>query len=244
MEPIKTLGLIIKETMSSDSDKFITVLTKDYGKVSLFIKGAVKNKSKFSASSKIFNYGQFVYQKNNNGLNILSDIVIFEDFYEISKDYLSFAYGSYFCNLTDETVQEEIEENHILKLLFMALKKICTEGSKELICSTFEYKLMQLNGVIPLINECSVCKSKNVYSLGNNGAYCKEHSVRESINISGSVLKALRYIQENDIGRVFSFTMDREYIPEMRAVVHRYMKYNFTEEPKSYHFLRSLVSKT
>ena len=42
---IKTKGIVIAIANSSDNDKVLTVLTEDLGRISVFCKGAKKNKS-------------------------------------------------------------------------------------------------------------------------------------------------------------------------------------------------------
>ena len=56
-------GIVIKETFSGDSDKYIIIFAKDIGKVSVFAKGARKLKSKFLAGTALFTYGDFIVKE-------------------------------------------------------------------------------------------------------------------------------------------------------------------------------------
>ena len=61
-------GIVIKETFSGDSDKYIIIFAKDIGKVSVFAKGARKLKSKFLAGTALFTYGDFIVKESREFL--------------------------------------------------------------------------------------------------------------------------------------------------------------------------------
>ena len=61
MKIIKTSGIVIAENSLGDSDKILTILTPNMGKISCAAKGAKRPKSMLMASSQILCFGEYVF---------------------------------------------------------------------------------------------------------------------------------------------------------------------------------------
>ena len=53
-QPIVTAGLVLRETVTRETDKILTVLTPDRGKISLIARGARRKNSRLSAASDVY----------------------------------------------------------------------------------------------------------------------------------------------------------------------------------------------
>ena len=149
-------GIVIKETFSGDSDKYIIIFAKDIGKVSVFAKGARKLKSKFLAGTALFTYGDFIV-KESRGKYYLDSVDIIENFYGLRNDIFTLAYGTYFLEILDKSVPNGISENLLLLLLLKSLQKLVKTENKELISSTFVLKLISFLGFFPSLKNCVYC---------------------------------------------------------------------------------------
>ena len=78
-------GLIIKETMSGEADKYITVLTEGAGQITLLARGARKPKSKLMSAASHFVYGDFFYFQGS-GFKSLNSADILDGFYGLQTD--------------------------------------------------------------------------------------------------------------------------------------------------------------
>ena len=54
--PEKIKGLVLRETQIGDYDKIMTVLTAEYGKLSVFARGAKRLKSPLFVNTQLFPY--------------------------------------------------------------------------------------------------------------------------------------------------------------------------------------------
>ena len=59
MKNIKTTGIVIAENSLGDSDKILTILTPNVGKISCVAKGAKRPKSMLLAGSQLLCFGEY-----------------------------------------------------------------------------------------------------------------------------------------------------------------------------------------
>jgi DNA repair protein RecO (recombination protein O) len=65
---IKTKGIVLSEANYSETDKILTILAYDLGKISCIAKGARRNQSRFLASSQLFAFRDLILFKGNGEL--------------------------------------------------------------------------------------------------------------------------------------------------------------------------------
>ena len=184
----KARGVIIKETLVRESDKILTILTKEYGKISVSAKGAKNPKSKFLVA-QLFSYCDFVIYKGRSFYS-LAQVDLIESFYNLRLDYdrLNTAY-QIIKQIDTWSIGEFLpdENREILLLLLKALLKLSKmERDFELIRLLFGFKFLQLTGFSPQI--------EGVY-------FYTEH---EKIKLSNEVIYVLTYILESEVTRVFN----------------------------------------
>jgi len=86
---ITTDGLVIREVLINDNDKLLTILTSEYGKISVMAKGVKGIKSKNASAVQIFCYSTFELLKNGERYS-LKTAQLKESFYEIRDNMLAF----------------------------------------------------------------------------------------------------------------------------------------------------------
>ena len=63
-QPIVTAGLVLRETVTRETDKILTVLTPDRGKISLIARGARRKNSRLAAACQLLAYSELtIYEK-------------------------------------------------------------------------------------------------------------------------------------------------------------------------------------
>ena len=65
---IKTKGVVLAETNYSETDKILTILTYNLGKISCIAKGARRIQSRFLAYSQIFAFSDFLLFKGSGDI--------------------------------------------------------------------------------------------------------------------------------------------------------------------------------
>ena len=82
---VSTNGIIILEKDISENDKLVTILTKDWGIIRAFAKGAKKLKNKNFSALSLFSYSDLVLYKGRDKY-IINDAYLKKSFFELRKN--------------------------------------------------------------------------------------------------------------------------------------------------------------
>ena len=172
---LKVKGVIIAENSFGDSDKMLTILTANLGKISCKARGAKKTKSQLLGATQIFTFGEYLLFKGGDTYTINSCETI-EMFYNLRTDLDKLTYASHITKIINDVTTENQNSFYILKLYLNTLYMI-SESDKNLdfILSVFKMRLMKILGFTPKISECVNCNSKenlNSFSFKDNGFKC------------------------------------------------------------------------
>lgn len=244
MGTFKARGIVLKENIINDKDKVLIVLLKDYGKFSVWAKNSRNSKSKLISGTSIFSYSDFIIFDNGKNLS-LNQVDLIENFYSITEDLAPLAYGTYFLELIDKSVQEATPVNDIMLLLLkslLILSKSKTIPSR-LIAKIFEIKFLQLNGYMPIVNKCSYC-SKNIEKENNlffgiMGTICENCKDKETkiIKINSSVIYTLNYILSADIDSLYKFNISDELLNVISRISRKLLDEHLYIKLKSKEFI-------
>ncbi|MBR1737670.1 MAG: DNA repair protein RecO, partial [Firmicutes bacterium] len=176
MDTIKVRGLIVKENYVGDEQKVIVILTKERGKLSVWIKDARKAKTKFITAT-VFSYADFVLYCGKSSYS-LCEISLIENFYELTTELDKLAYASYIAEMAEKTT---LEGDNCINTLFLVLKTMQAISSgviePRLAAVVFDIKYIQLQGYMPMTVNCTYCTKEigeedNIY-FGGSGVVCE-----------------------------------------------------------------------
>lgn len=237
-------GLIIKEKEIGESDKIITLITEQYGKISVYSKGVKSIKNKNSHAISLFCYSSFelVYSKDRY---ILKTAVLKEAFYGLRDSVEKFALASYIAEVLSCVCTENSNESDILKLalnMYYACAKFI-EIPCDIIKGVFELKCMIFSGFMPDTECCAMCETyineqnmqkftdKNgllTFNLVDGAFVCNncmtsDFAKDNLIKVSYDTYRAVNYIVFSSQKKMLSFSLPGEYVPEFSELCEKYL---------------------
>lgn len=239
---IKTKGIVLHEMPIGEFDKRLILLTKELGKVVVFVRGARKSRSKMLACAQTFAYGDFILYKGKNSYTVSSSELI-EYFHKLRLDIVDMTYGMYLLEFVDHVAHEGIENQELMFLLLFALKVMNQKHMEtKLVVKIFELKAMSLLGFTPWVNDCIECHKEDVnyFSPTLGGLICdkKLHHNDDGIKLHESTIYAIRYILSKPIKEVFSFELEAQSMVELETLLKRFIEYNINKKFKTLEFLK------
>lgn len=252
-------GLIICETMVGDSDKYLTVLTRE-GKISIYA-GHVRNLLRGSLVYAIpMQYCRFIVNKKSDKYYLVEGDVL-HSFLDLFDDLEKYTLGYYIMDIIRELTVENSDESAMLSLALNTLFVIQKgEKPRALIKATFEFRAMAQAGYMPDLYSCSFCGKENgemYLDIMNGRMICPEcQSIRNAgealpedtgaamimVHMTPSVLKGLRYVLSASAKRLFSYSIAEDELDLYADVCEKYTLNHLERGFNSLDFYKSVIA--
>ena len=225
----KTEGIVLRETEYRDSDKLLTVLTRDFGKITLKARGVRSNRSRLKAACQLLTYSEFTVFEQQ-GRYTITEAVPKEMFSGLRTDIELLSLASYFAQVTETVAQEEDPMPELLSLLLNALYALSKLGKPQrLVKAVFELRLCCIAGFLPDLRGCVVCGREDCdrFNITQGVLQCAGCTGPEISGIrmplSPGTLAAMRYITQADPRRLFSFQLSEQGLQELNGITEGYL---------------------
>ncbi|MFD2446101.1 DNA repair protein RecO [Bacillus sp. CGMCC 1.16607] len=222
----KCEGIVIRTTDYSETNKIVTLYTREWGKVGVMARGAKKPNSRLAAITQLFSYGYYLIQKGN-GLGTLQQGEMISSMRTIREDIILTAYASYILELTDKCTDEKKPNPYLFELLLQTINYMNEEYDLDILIHIFEMKMLNSLGLYPILNQCAVCGKTDghfSFSIRENGFIC--HRCLETdpyhFKISSSTVKLLRIFYFFDLSRLGDISVKAETKQELKKIIHAY----------------------
>jgi len=144
----KTEAINLKSKRFAESDKFMTLFTRDHGKVAAIAKSALKAKSKFGGRLEPFEYNRFLIAKGRN-LDILSQAETIKTFFRLREDEQKLNAGLYMVKVVDAFLIPNIKDEKLFDLLLECLYMLEKGFSPKIVVRIFDVRFSDIGGFLP-----------------------------------------------------------------------------------------------
>ena len=237
----KVEGIVVSETNYSESSKILNIYTKEHGTIGVIAKGSRSLKSKLRSVSTKLTYGFFQMYYKEDSLSTLISVDVINSLKNIKSDIKKISYASYIIDLVVQ-VNKQCEED-IFDLFRASLLKL-EEGLDPLVITNIlEIKLLEVLGVMPSIDCCSVCGSQSdivTISVDQGGYLCKNCVTTEDKIYDEKVIKLLRMYYYVDIEKITKLEVKENIEKEINEFLDLYYDKYTGLYLKSKNFLKKL----
>lgn len=235
-----TDGLVIREQRIKESDKVITILTRDKGLIRAFVNGANNIKSPKTTATGLITYSQFDIYLNGKGNYTIDDAHAKEVFMPLRQSIDKMALAQYFCELSEQLAPRDSNAEDVLRLILNSIYMLANDKrTPNLIKSIFELRLMSISGFMPDLVSCCEChcyENDEMYFLSDSGLLICGNCIKDSTGsrlFTGKTLtNAMRHCVYSELNKLFSFTLSDkataalDYITESYCAAHIEKKMN------------------
>lgn len=222
----KCEGIIIRTTNYGETNKIVTLYTREWGKVGVMARGAKKPNSRLAAVTQLFTYGYFLVQKSS-GLGLLQQGEMISSMRSIREDIFLTAYASYIIDLTDKSTEDRKPNPYLFELIYQTLNLINEGYDAEIIVNIFEMKILNTLGLYPVLNQCTLCGNTDgqfSFSIREGGLICHRCLEKDPyhIKVSPATVKLLRLFYFFDLSRLGNISVKPETKAELKKVISTY----------------------
>ena len=244
---IKTDGIVLREVAYQDSDKLLTVLTREYGKLTVRARGVRSSRSRSKAACQLLAYSEFTLLERG-GRYVVTEATAKEMFPELRNDLELLSLASYFAQAADVLSPEGVENPPFVSLLLNALYALGRLGlPQKLVKAAFELRVMAESGYAPDLTSCGVCgevienppvcfsvragTAADAKGAGRVGGYAQ---------LVDSTLRAMLHALTAEPNKVYAFALSGPAREQFCAMAEEYVKYHLGRGFESLQFYRSL----
>ncbi len=244
---IKTKALVIKEYIVGESDKYVTLFTKELGKIQVLAPKAKKYNGGLATGTQLFVYGEFMLTQYKDTYRLIN-VDILEMFHDLRNDLLCLTYSSYIVEFISAVTQEGLVQEDLLLLTLLTLKSLEPDEKRlRLVRRIFELRALCLLGFMPRTSHCVECEEGLVeeenesyfFDSEAGGILCKTcyKHYPKAIKITFGTLYTLRYIESAPFERLFKFRLSDKILKELEKVCEDYRPYYIDKHFKTLDFI-------
>ena len=240
-------GIVLRLSDSKESDRILTVLTDEMGKISVVAKGAKSRRSKVGAATQLLAYSELVLSESH-GWQYLTESATIELFDGVRQDVELLSLASYFAEITEWVSSDDAESALLLPHLLNALYALGTlRRPPALVKAAFEMKLMALIGFEPLFDGCAVCGETEVtnpvFDLQGGTLACRAcMGASHAMSLTRGTLAAIRHVLYGDPKRLYSFSLGEEDQRCFSLAAEAYVRAMLDRDFRTLDFYKSLVA--
>ena len=247
---ITTTGLILKEIDYRESDKLLTVLTKDLGVVFVRARGAKKTKNKASAATSLFAYSNLTLFKMGDKFTVDSADSI-DLFFGLHSDIVKISLAAYICELCSIFSPELEPAEQQLRLALNTLHLL--EKDKRppmLLKAIFELRLTAISGFLPDLTACGSCDENepklSFFSPSDGTLLCGNcagslQRRKDDLPLSTAALAAMRHVIYSPDEKIYNFNLLGDSQAQFFTACEKNLLYYSEKSPVSLNFLKSIL---
>lgn len=242
---LNTDGLIIREQQTGEDDRLVTLLTREYGVIRAFVRGAKRIKSRSQSSTQLFAYGNYSIYRGKDAYSI-DEAQPIEIFFDLRNDIVALSLAQYFCELAGELAPVEDDAEEYLRLVLNALHMLMkNKKPHNQLKAIVELRLLTLSGYMPDLVACGDCEKFDdegmFFSPVEGQIFCgecvKDHTC---IPLPNGVLSAMRHICYTEDSKLFSFILPDESMQYLADVAEQFLLVQTSKKYKTLDFYKAM----
>ena len=246
-------GLVIHRINTGETDRILTLYTREKGKLSAIAKGSRRAGSRSSGATELFTASKFLLGSGKS-LDVVSQVEIRNSYSFLRNDLERLARASYFCELLDAfTIPYDDSNCMALYDLFTSALSLLEEenGYLDGVVHACELRLLEAQGYAPELVRCVMCGEEagvrsTGYSPSLGGILCAKDRFQseDSFTLMAETVELLHLLQTSKKSVLLQTNPSQKCASELAKVMRRSIRERIERELKSAMFLDSMRSSS
>lgn len=239
---------MIKEMKIGESDRLVTLFSREYGIIKAFASGAGNIKSKKAGATSLLTYSSFTIKRKKESLRIYEATPI-TVFFGAGSDIEVLALSQYFCELANEFAISGTSNEEFLRLILNSLHFLTKQKRfPPLIKAITELRAAVISGYAPDLVACDECGKfeDNImfFNLKEGNLRCGECPKDNGyIPVDRTLLSAMRHIVYSKFGNLYSFDIPQNKAKELSNITGDYITVQTDHRFSTLEFYNSIKEK-
>jgi DNA repair protein RecO (recombination protein O) len=206
MPLFKVEAINLKSAPFAETDKLLTVFSREKGKFNVIAKGARRPTSKFGGRCEVLAYNALLVAEGRS-LNILSQAETIQTFQKIRDDFEAFNVAARMVRIVNVFLEDFSANAPLFAVLLGGLNLLEARVTPALALAVFAAKFAKVEGFAPVIDRCAHCgrrlrqkPQKISFSAAAGGIVCEKCTAKVygPQTVSYAVLELAGELAEGD----------------------------------------------
>lgn len=217
-ELIKSDAIILHSIRWQESSKIVTVYSREWGKIGLIARGALRPKSPFAGNLESLNYVQtIVATKPTRNLQILTGIDVLESFNALRLNLKQLPYALALIELLDQVLEEHEQDAVFFDFIITMIQSLEKSTQPEIIFWYFLLKFSSYLGFRPQLQKCHICNTTTAngyvkFNLPQGAVFCDDCSANSSggVKLTCANWYFLKELQKHPHKKIHGFSVEHK----------------------------------
>lgn len=248
MPLVSTEAFVLRSYKLAENDKIVVLFSRDFGKIRLVAKGARKMRNRFGASLEVFSHIRVLFhEKENRELLVLDKAEILYSPFEKQTRLRTNFFLFYFAELIHEFYPDRERTPAAFRILLNIERAIQNGQNLDYLARYVELQLLHSQGILSSVASCSYCSRpfesllEKRYLGSATEVLCKRCRNRESIQLSGQVVKSIDAFEKGSVK--WAGTMPGKTIEELASLNHLLITRFLGKDLQTHQFKKVLAEK-
>jgi len=240
-------GIVLRRIDYGETDRILTVLTREHGKIGVIAKGARRPQSRLAARTDLFVRSRMQLASGRGELDVLTQAENVTPLLP-AQDARRSACAAVCAELTDRVLEPAHPDGEIFLLVAGAIET-CADPQRDPRAAVvwFARRMIDRLGYAPQLYECVGCgrrlpQADAYFSAPGGGLLCSDCSRNdpESVVCNVRAIKVLRAAASGDAGLWARLRLDPATLATLEAVVEQELAYHLDRRLRSFQVLRAI----
>ena len=246
----KSTAIILRLVEFSETSLIVTVLTRDFGKLTAMAKGARRKKSPFEGALDLLAICRIVFlHKSSGAMDLLTEAKLERRFRSASKNLDRLYSGYYVAELLNRMTDDADPHPELFELAERTI--VLLDDQTTPVFGTllrFELRMLTLLGHRPMVNRCVRCGNENstdrpriYFGLLDGGLLCEQCRPGKTnvLSIARESIQFVDRMAHPDEGWQ-SIELEQANKSEIRQLMNRYMTHLLGKPPRLQEYLKKI----
>jgi DNA repair protein RecO (recombination protein O) len=244
---LRVEGVVLKHANWGETDRLITLFTRELGRVQAVAKGIRKPRSRKAGHLEPFTRTSMLLARGRD-LFILTQAEAIETYVFLKEDLVKLGYASYIIELLSSFTYEEGENLRLYRLVVDTLSRLDRGDDSTLAVHNYEIRLLDLVGYRPQLFNCAKCQTSikaedQYFSALQGGVLCPKCGRRspDARPVSTEALRYLRHFQRSSYKDAQRAKISSSVNAEMDKLLLHYMTHLLEKKLNTPSFIKRMI---
>lgn len=230
-ETVTSLSLLVRSTAYGETDRILTLFTREQGKISVLARGAAKSSKRFGGALEPFSLIETTVQPVTKRIWPLQEARQLKVFIGLSQNLKRLEIASFLLELTREVLPEHQPEPALFDLVLAALAELeqSAEEQTAKLAISAELKILAISGTAVAVDSCNACgrpvpSGKRVTFNPLRGGIVCRHCGGGPLVLSAGAQSALANLARMPLDRISEIELTTDQADELTRALEQFLE--------------------